>query len=286
MKKIIFTALCILLCIGAGAQAKIQTKKYKIADLPDKTMKVVLTGSEILDANLKEYLQNIWSISPYEFCTYTDFESMKQNEGYYFLILTDSQFRNDRQAGIKMFTLYKGTEKASNNVKGLYEVISIPFCSAADNDGKEINFLPLILRSFQMQVQKMMAQEFIVTSMVEAKVDKALGKWQDRVMMTADDIAFEVNNSIKAIYRHENIDIVPENEVQDVVDAQKSGYLVAYTVNPPEGSKGSVCFKMLFNAATSELFYISKHTVSVKNPAGFTQSDLKKIIKHKDTKKK
>lgn len=284
MKKIILSALCIFLCLSAGAQAKIQTKKYKIADIPDKTMKVVLTGQEVLDAHIKEELQNIWNISPYEFCTYTEFDALKSNTDYYFLILTDSQFRGDRQAGIRMFSLFKGTEKASDNVKGLYEVISIPFCSAGESNGKEYDFLPMILRCFQTQVEKMMSQEFIVTSMVEAKVDRALGKWSERVMMTEEDVAFELNNSMKAIYRHENIDIVPANELEDVMDGKKSGYLVAYTVNPPEGVKGSVCFKMLFNAETSELYYISKHSVSVKNPAGFTKSDMTKIIKHKNNK--
>ena len=36
MKKIVLTVLSIILCLSAGEKEKIQTKKYKIADIPEK----------------------------------------------------------------------------------------------------------------------------------------------------------------------------------------------------------------------------------------------------------
>jgi hypothetical protein len=60
----------------------------KISDFPQKVTKVVLHGNEFYDAILKEEIALRWRVSPYEFCTMEEFEALKTDSRYYFLITT------------------------------------------------------------------------------------------------------------------------------------------------------------------------------------------------------
>ena len=66
-----------MLPVLAGAQAQINTKKVQIGDFTQKVTKIVLNGNPFYDASLKEEIAARWRISPYEFCTLDEFETVK-----------------------------------------------------------------------------------------------------------------------------------------------------------------------------------------------------------------
>ncbi len=53
MKKILIALACILTCLGATAQGKIETKKSSILDFRDRITKQGMTGNESIDTALK-----------------------------------------------------------------------------------------------------------------------------------------------------------------------------------------------------------------------------------------
>ena len=74
MKKILILFLAALLIpAGMAAQAQITTKKVKIEDFSEKVTKIVLSGNMFYDSTLKEAVREHWTISPYEFCSLSDF---------------------------------------------------------------------------------------------------------------------------------------------------------------------------------------------------------------------
>lgn len=281
MKKLIALVFSISLCAALCAQGRIETKKFKISDLPEKTMKVVLTGNDFFDATFKDEIQQVWHISPYEFCTMEEFETLKKSDKYYFLMLTEDKYKKDVSAGIRSLTLFKGDPAAAANVQGLYEVVTIPFCSVGEVGAKAIAFMPALLTIFQEQVSKCMDREFNVGSSVSAGIAKSLRKWNERAVIDAEDFAFPVGVSIKAIYKEENIDILDARGVADCISERTPGCLAGYVVAPPAGHSATVCYTMLINAATWELYYIKQHKISSKAPAGFDQKDVDAIISHK-----
>ena len=78
MKKNLIALACILMCLGAMAQGRIETKKFRISDFSDRITKVVMTGNEFIDAALRQEVMNRWTLSPYEFCTLAEFEANKK----------------------------------------------------------------------------------------------------------------------------------------------------------------------------------------------------------------
>ena len=85
MRKYFLTLLLALLPAALWAQGTIYTKSARLADFPQKTTKIVLSGQQLLDEVLKEEITSRWRISPYEFCTEEEFDAFKTVSRYYFL---------------------------------------------------------------------------------------------------------------------------------------------------------------------------------------------------------
>ena len=101
MRKYFLTLLLALLPAALWAQGTIYTKSARLADFPQKTTKIVLSGQQLLDEVLKEEITSRWRISPYEFCTEDEFDALKGVYRYYFL-----HFEYDDE--FTWMNLYKG----------------------------------------------------------------------------------------------------------------------------------------------------------------------------------
>ena len=110
MKKILLFFAFAIMTASAFAQAQIDTKKVKISDFTQKVTKVVLTGSAIYDGVLQDEVAARWRISPYEYCTLDEFNSLKGSDKYYFLITT-------KGSGTKSSVPYLG-KRRKQRVKG------------------------------------------------------------------------------------------------------------------------------------------------------------------------
>ena len=82
MRRLFILITAVLLPLLASAQAQINTKKVKIADFTEKTTKIVLTGNDFYDIKLRKEITAGWTLSPYEFCTLEEFNSLKTSDNY------------------------------------------------------------------------------------------------------------------------------------------------------------------------------------------------------------
>ena len=149
MRKILISIISLILPLVASAQAQINTKKVKISDFTQKVTKVVLNGNQFFDITFQEEITARWRISPYEFCTLEEFEKLKTNDNYYFLMTTYGQFRKETAPGLQFLTLVKGGKEAENSIGDMLEIVSLPFASAEYPSGRELVFLPAFLDIIQ-----------------------------------------------------------------------------------------------------------------------------------------
>ena len=145
MKKLIILFAALIMPLMAGAQAQITTKKVKLEDFTQKITKIVLNGNPFYDTSLKEEIAARWRISPYEFCTLEEFDKLKGNDRYYFLMLIQGQFRKETAPGLQFLSLVKGGQGADKGIDEMLEVVSLPFASAEYPTGRELVFLPALL---------------------------------------------------------------------------------------------------------------------------------------------
>ena len=276
MKKLIILITALIMPLMAGAQAQITTKKVKIEDFTQKVTKVVLNGNPFYDTSFKDEVAARWRISPYEFCTLEEFEGLKGNDSYYFLILTQGQFRKETAPGLQFISLVKGGQGADKGIGDMLEVVSLPFASAEYPSGRELIFLPAFLDIIQSHTLEAMENDFNAYGGLSNTAQK-LGKAGNMDIVISED---DLNSLVsKEMTDSEGMTITDEDDADSYMLDEVSGTLVSYVVAPSEPVKGSFCYKMLIDAQTHELYYYRKHKISPKAGVGFLPEDIERINK-------
>ena len=276
MKKLIILITALIMPLMAGAQAQITTKKVKIEDFTQKVTKVVLNGNPFYDTSFKDEVAARWRISPYEFCTLEEFEGLKGNDTYYFLILTQGQFRKETAPGLQFISLVKGGQGADKGIGDMLEVVSLPFASAEYPSGRELIFLPAFLDIIQNHTLEAMENDFNAYGGLSNTAQK-LGKAGNMDIVISED---DLNSLVsREMTDSEGMTVTDEDDADSYMLDEVSGTLVSYVVAPSEPVKGSFCYKMLIDAQTHELYYYRKHKISPKAGVGFLPEDIERINK-------
>ncbi len=277
MKKFIILITAVMLPLMAGAQGQINTKKVKLSDFTEKVTKVVMNGNGFYDTVLKEEVTSRWRISPYEFCTLEEFENIKGNSQYYFLISTEGQFRKETAPGLRFLTLVKGGEGADKGISEMLEVVSIPFASAEYPSGRELIFLPALLDIMQEHTLASMEKDITAYGGLGNYTSNISKSGDMTIVFSEDDLYHTVNEFMVSQKFDEDMIITDEESADKYMQENATGTLVSYVVVPSEPVLGSYCYKMLIDAQTHKLYYFRKHKISKKSGAGFLPEDISKI---------
>lgn len=279
MKKLIILFAALIMPLMAGAQAQITTKKVKLEDFTQKITKIVLNGNPFYDTSLKEEIAARWRISPYEFCTLEEFDKLKGNDRYYFLMLIQGQFRKETAPGLQFLSLVKGGQGADKGIDEMLEVVSLPFASAEYPTGRELVFLPALLDIIQNYTLQAMENDFNAYGGLSNTVQKLSKSSGMTIVFSEDDLNSMVSKAVTDQLFDRTMILTDEDDADSYMLDNVSGTLVSYVVVPTEPMKGSYCYKMLINAQTHELYYYRKHKISAKAGAGFLPEDIEKITK-------
>ena len=280
MKKLLIILAAAIIPMIAGAQAQIHTKKAKISDFTEKVTKIVLTGNDFFDLSLQDEVKARWRVSPYEFCTWEEFQNDRNSSDYYFLLTTSAQFKKESEPGLDMFSLVKGGTGATIN--SMMEVMFMPFASAEDPSGREFVFLPVLLDIIQSHTLKSMEKDlngYVGLSGYSTNMSRT-GNMQ--IVFSEDDLNSEITTEYRDLNFDSDILVTDEDSADDYVIENAPNTLVSYVVAPTDGNIGSYCYKMLINAQTHEIYYFSRHKISKKYGIGFLTEDIKRINSYRN----
>ena len=275
MKKLLIILIAAIMPLLAAGQAQITTKKVKISDFTSKITKIVLTGSDFYDAALQDEVKARWRVSPYEFCTFEEFESMRNDNNYYFLLTTNAMFKKESEPGLDVLTLVKGGTGATIN--SMLEIVYLPFASTEDPSGRELTFLPAFLDIIQDHTLNSMDKDingYTGLSNYTLNMAKAANM---TIVFSEDDLSNEITGEFRDLNFDSDMLIVDEDEADEYIDKNASNVLVSYVVMPTDAQPGSYCYKMLINAQTHELYYFRRHKISKKFGPGFLAEDIKRV---------
>ncbi len=275
MKRILTILAALTLTLSAFGQAQITTRKEKLSDFTVRTMKVVLSGNHFVDTALQEALNNTWNLSAFEFCTMDEFNSLKTNEEYYFMIPVKVKYKKESEPGITMLTLVKGRSTAKS-INDMVDVVSMPVCAADFPSGREVAMLPGLVDVIQGYVEKSLRSNFTGLPSYVTPLGKSSGR---KVYIADDDIAPQVDQAFRETLEKKGITITDSGEADNIFLSGDENALISYVIAPSEPHKGSVCWKILIDARTHELFYYKKHSIANSDNVGFLKGDLKKIAK-------
>ena len=272
MKKILLIIALAAISASAFAQAQIDTKKVKIGDFTQKVTKVVLTGSALFDGVLQDEVAARWRVSPYEFCSLEEFNSLKNSDKYYFLLTTKGQFKKETEPSLQFLTLVKGGNQASKGIDEMLEIVSLPIASAEDPSGRELVFLPVFLNIIQKYTVDSMDKDYSAYAGLgnyTSLISKSEGM---NIVFSEDDLdATGTENELAGFV------VTDEDSADQFVMDNTPNTLVSYVAAPSNPVNGSFCYKMLVNAETYELYFYRKHRINAKNGPGFMPYDIRHI---------
>lgn len=275
MKKVLIILIAAIMPLLAAGQAQITTKKVKISDFTSKITKVVLTGSDFYDAALKEEIKARWRVSPYEFCTFEEFESMRNDNNYYFLLTTNAMFKKESEPGLDVLTLVKGGTGATIN--SMLEIVYLPFASTEEPSGRELTFLPALLDIIQEHTLNSMDKDINGYTGLSNYTLNMAKAGNMTIVFSEDDLSNEITGEFRDLNFDSDMLILDEDEADEYITGKASNVLVSYVVTPTDAQPGSYCYKMLINAQTHELYYFRRHKISKKFGPGFLAEDIKRV---------
>ena len=234
-----------------------------------------MTGDEILDEALKQSVTSTWTMSPFEFCTQEEFNKIKSDSKFYFLIVVKGQQRKESEPGIDLLTMVKGGEGSDKSINDMLEVVTFPLRSAVDPSGREFVLLPAFLSIMQEHAQGLTSSEVKAYSTVGATDSKKLRMKQ--IYFYEEDFSPTLDEKVVESMDEDIFVKDDEQEVDDIFTNGTFNAVVSYVVAPTEPVNGSVCYKMLIGADDHKLYWYKKHRISARQGAGFLDADLKAI---------
>lgn len=277
MKRIIVATAALLLSLVTWGQAQIDTKKVKISDFTQKITKVVLTGNMFYDGSLKSEIAAKWHVSPFEFCTMQEYEALKGDDNYYFLLTVQGQFRKESEPGLTFLSLVKGGKNAAEGIDEMLEIVSFPLASAEDPSGREYVFLPAVLDIIQNYALDSMENDINAYTGLPNYTMNITKSGDMTIVFSEKDLSGDVTPQVRNQCFDEKVLVLEEEEADEYMSPDKSSTLVSYVVAPTSGKAGSYCYKMLIEPQTNTLYYFRKHKITKKAGPGFLAEDIRRI---------
>lgn len=277
MKKLLILMTAALIPLIAGAQAQVNTKKIKIADFPQKVTKIVLTGNDFYDLALRDEIAAGWTLSPYEFCTVDEFNTLKHKDDYYFLITADGKFKKENEPGLTFITLVKGGKGASQGIDKMLEIVSIPIASAENPSGREFVFMPAFIDIIQDYTSAAMSKDINGYLGLGSNTESLMNAQNMEIVFAECDLARDVDRAFRDLNFDSDMIVDDEDGTDRIMESGRSETIVSYVVAPEDPMAGSYCYKMLIHPESHKLYYFRKHKISKKFGPGFLQEDIIRI---------
>ncbi len=277
-KTYLLLSICLISSV-ALSQAPFPTERDMDLFMQSKTL-VVLEPVLFSDFNayIKNAVEESWTITPYEFIEYEEFEEKKVDSSYSFLVLTQTSFERDKSNVFYNFlNLLLGSDVRAINE--MPEFCSIPLSYSKVEEPRYPAKLGIMLTFMQNHV-KLIAENIESTGLKNLSYyNKNSNQVKDKILLvTSADLAGEVNTlkKIKATYPHD-VRLVSEEEVEEAINTKAPNTVIIHKVGPENTNKSGWCYKALFGTDDSKLYFFDHHTVSEKRPDGLLEKDFRRL---------
>lgn len=279
LKKLFLSVLFVTVCLSAGAQiGKWFGRGGHIRDFQSKVTKVVLPSENgMTDLLIRDAVEAGWFISPYEFCSLEDFERLKGDSTYYFLIRVNGRHSRENEPAMEFLSLVKGGAEAARGLDAMPEILSLPLQPIGDEQGRIFAFLPAYVKIIQAHVLKVIRENrnpFAGVNDYAAGVD---GNPDRTILFGENDLAVPGDAALLDEWFGGRARTASVAEVEGALQRAAADTLVSLVLAPEINQRGSYCYKMVISADTGELLFFRKHRMTARNGAGFLTEDLKRL---------
>ncbi len=262
---------------GVFAQKFIRETRNTFTGFGAKITKVVIPSNTLPDMVLRDAVNKGWRISPFEFCTVEEYERLKGDTSYFFLMRVDGRYKKDLEPKIEYLTLLQGGPEVKRGTYNNKNIITLPIQEAEDVSGANLHLLPIYIDVIQNHIYKIQKDVTLAFKGNSFYADRVTEVKDKKLLVAAEFLSFTpAETEIQDLFKGK-AQLVSQEDVEDAVMANKENTVVTILIKPRGNSRGSYCYKMLIGTDSHDLLFFRRHKISLLLPAGFTREDIRKI---------
>ncbi len=263
-----------------GQQSNVPTRDEISNFLKTKTL-VVLENNPLSEYNLvlKSVMGQEWTMTPFDFIKYSEFDKLRLDPKYSFIVLTQVKYEKDKtDAKYNFVSLVMGG--AAYSLTSMPDLCSIPLSYSDVGDEDYSYKLGIFLRFMQNHVKMLMDNPGMASENILNHYNKNMKELKGKTLyLVAGEMAKDVNTAakIKKIYPGP-FKLVSKDEIQQAI-ADKVDMVFLHKVGPENTRLKARVFKILIGASDAQFYYFDYHMLNDKNPDGFLESDFKRLAR-------
>ena len=230
MRRLLTALFTLFLASTMFAQLglNILPKKEDLKDFTGKTTKIVLSeDNSLLSSLLRDAVEKNWYLSPFEYCSMEEFEKIKTDTTYYFLIVVNGQHSKENEPAMEFLTLVKGNPAASKSVDEMGDIITLPLQSINSEDDRVFSYLPAYIKIVQAHVLKCIKDNlsaYIGMSSYSSNINDVEGT---NLLMAKEDLSSKVSDSFFKESFGKHAQLVDREYIETALQNHSKGVLVS-----------------------------------------------------------
>jgi hypothetical protein len=281
MKKTVFSAFLILFALAAVAQQRPYPNVDDAKLFAKSTTCIVMEDNQFsfYNTEIRKAVDKYWKVTPVKYITTEEFNVMRNDPSWSFIVLTITTFSNDKSGSAYDFlNLLLGADV--DNLDELPEFCAIPLSFAGAPEEYTYK-LGLIVRFMQNHADMVMKNPGTAAlrylKYYNRNVPAIRGK---TILVRQQDLAPEIDTPerISAYYPYA-VRIVDEEEIIRAVETMAKDVLIVHKVGPDGVKQTGTCMKMLIGTDDAVMYYYDSHLVDSRNANGLLISDLKRLAR-------
>lgn len=285
-KSLIRHFLLSLLPLLVSATALSQQRPWPTADDAARFLKSVTCVVKEADpfsfynAEIRDAVDKYWKVTPVKYITVEEFNVMRNDPSYSFLVLTITNFSNDKSGSTYDFlNLLQGADV--DELDQHPEFCAIPLCFSGAPEEEYSYKLGLIIRFMEYHAELVMKNPSTTALRYLKYYNKNVPEIRNKtILVREDDLAPEVNTLERiAVHYPYKVRIVDEEEIIRAIEEKEKDILIVHKVGPDGVKQTGTCMKTLIGTDDAVMYYYDSHMVDSKNASGLLISDLKRLAR-------
>ncbi len=275
MKKIVITIILSLIVFEAISQVRPARRRH-FRTFQESTTYVVIDNNPFTRYNdrLEEEMERFWTITPYEFISFDEFQRKRTNDNYSFLVLAEIKQRNVPHV-YKFINFVLGDKERDFNRMPDLGSVPLIFRDADEED---------YLYKMGAFVQFMQNHAEEGGSRQNMRMTRFLNVRDDRVQemelwLLEEELAPEINTveKINKYYPY-TVRIVTKDDIKEAITQQREDVAFLHKIGPKTTVRVGKCWKFIV-ATNGEILYSNDHDVDALTPDALLVEDLERIAR-------
>lgn len=232
------------------------------------------------NAEIKDAVDKYWKVTPVKYITTSEFNVMRNDSSYSFIVLTITNFSNDKSGSTYDFlNLLLGADV--DELDQLPEFCAIPLCFSGAPEEEYSYKLGLIIRFMEYHADLVMNNPTLPALRYLKYYNRNVPQIKDKTILVREsDLAPEINTTDKiALYYPYKVRIVDEDEIIRAIEEKEKDVLIVHKVGPEGAKRSGTCIKTLIGTDDAIMYYYDSHLADSKNASGLLTADLKRLAR-------